>query len=412
MTHRFFKSVLCSLTIMLLCACPKAPHPQNETENPPTPPTKVLDYLSLSVQYMLNQQKPDGFFNYEYNFITGNYTNWDNVIHQTRAGYVLAKYYSFLIRNNIDPAMAPVVRESVAKSLNGYVAASLSHQNMPGQLISFYYNKGGSIMLPPVRSEAASEEQKKQRLNAEVAATAFALLTEITYWEATSDATFAPEREKWRDAVAFHLKERLKHPSEKDFFQPEAWLALAVYNVLFPNDKEINDLLLKTDEAYTGRYRPIRDIRDYSWDMAAAYIRYQKTKNSYLINFAVKQTSLLLDDIYTQHDTTANSCSMAYGLADASLILAKEPSFSRLEKTALGRSQLEYYSSLKYMILPEQTWVSLGPGRTLHSQDFKKFAGAYIYGQHSPRTSMELSEMCILTGMRFSNEDIQELKQP
>ena len=118
---------------------------------------------------------------------------------------------------------------------------------------------------------------------AEVAATAFALLTEITYWEATSDATFAPEREKWRDAVAFHLKERLKHPSEKDFFQPEAWLALAVYNVLFPNDKEINDLLLKTDEAYTGRYRPIRDIRDYSWDMAAAYIRYQKTKNSYLI---------------------------------------------------------------------------------------------------------------------------------
>ena len=160
MTHRFFKSVLCSLTIMLLCACPKAPQPQNETENPPTPPTKVLDYLSLSVQYMLNQQKPDGFFNYEYNFITGNYTNWDNVIHQTRAGYVLAKYYSFLIRNNIDPAMAPVVRESVAKSLNGYVAASLSHQNMPGQLISFYYNKGGSIMLPPVRSEAASEEQK------------------------------------------------------------------------------------------------------------------------------------------------------------------------------------------------------------------------------------------------------------
>ena len=100
MTHRFFKSVLCSLTIMLLCACPKAPEPKNENENLPAPPTKVLDYLSLSVQYMMNQQKNDGFFNYEYNFITGNYTNWDNVIHQTRAGYVLAKYYSFLIEQS------------------------------------------------------------------------------------------------------------------------------------------------------------------------------------------------------------------------------------------------------------------------------------------------------------------------
>ncbi len=412
MPRRFFKSAVCLILALCLSACPETAEKTEKGDEAPAAPTKVLEYLALSAQYMLNQQKPDGFFNYEYNFITGNYTNWDNVIHQTRAGYVLAKYYSFLIRNNISPAMAPQIRESVTKALNGYASVSLSHRDMPGQLISFYYNKGGSVMLTPASSEAATEAQKRQRLNAEAAATAFALLAEITYWDATSDTAFASEREKWRDALVFHLKERLEHPSANDFFQPEIWLALSVYNIMFPQDKEVDALLTKTDDLYTGRYRPVRDIRDYSWDMAAAYVRYQKTQSPYLINFAVKQTSLLLEDIYTQHDTTVNSCSLAYGLADASLVLGNDASFSRIEKTALGRSQLEYYSSLKYMILPEQTWISLGPGRTLHSQDFKKFAGAYVYGQHSPRTSLELSEMCLLTGMRFSNEDIKELKQP
>ena len=82
-----------------------------------------------------------------------------------------------------------------------------------------------------------------------------------------------------------------------------------------------------------------------------------------------------------------------------------------MEQTALGRSQLEYYSSLKYTILPNQTWITLGPMRTLHSQDFKRFAGAGVFGMHMPRTNIGLTELCLLTGMRFSNEDIKEIKQ-
>ena len=39
-------------------------------------PTKVLDYLALSAQFLVNQQQSDGFFKYEYDFITGNYTQY------------------------------------------------------------------------------------------------------------------------------------------------------------------------------------------------------------------------------------------------------------------------------------------------------------------------------------------------
>ena len=412
MPRCFFKLAFCAVLAFVSAACKETKEERKNPDETPASPTKVLDYLSLSAQHLMNQQKPDGFFNYEYDFITGGYTNWDNVIHQTRAGYVLAKYYSFLIRNKIAQPMAAQVKESVVKALRGYEAVSLAHQNIPGRMISFYYNQSGSALLSFDQTQEAAESRKRQRVEAEAVSTAFALMTELTYWDATSDASFASERTAWRDALVFHLKEALKHPSSKNFFQPEIWLALSIYNRLIPDDGETDVLLAQVDNLYTGQYRQIRDTRDYSWDMAAAYIRYQKTKNEYLVNFAVKQTTLLLESIYTQHDPSLNSCSLAYGLADAALLLAKDQKFSRLEKTALGRSQLEYYSSLKHMILPDQTWISLGAGRTLHSQDFKRFAGAYVYGHHMPQTGIELSEMCMLTGMRFSNEDIKELKQP
>ncbi len=375
-------------------------------------PTKVLDYLALSAQFLVNQQQSDGFFKYEYDFITGNYTAWDNIVHQAQAGYVLSKYYSFLIRNNIDPHRAVIIRESVNNALKGYTAVSLARKDAPGQLLSFYYNKSGSISGLEPNPERFTPEYRKQRLDAEIVATAFAFMTELTYWESTSDTAYADMRAKWREALIYHTKKALESGSqESSVFLPELWLAFAYYDRMEPNDPEIPDLLKKMDVLFLASPRSISDLQDYTWDMTAAYTRYQKTNNPALAEFAARQTMNLLENIYTQHDTTVNSCALSLGLVEASLALSRDPSYSRIEKTALGRSQLEYYSSLKYMILPDQTWIALGPGRTLHSQEFKRFAGAYVYGQHMPRTNIELSEMCLLTGMRFSNEDIKELKQ-
>lgn len=406
-TSFFFMLLLCSL----LCACNKQEEKKNDLDIPMTKPTKVLDYLSLSAQFLVNQQETNGFFRYEYDFITGNYTTWDNVIHQARAGYVLAKYYSFLIHNNIDPHSSVMIRESVSNALKGYASASLTRQDIPGQMLSFYYNKGGSVMGIEPNSLRNTEEYKRQRLEAEIAATAFAFMTELIYWEATSDSTYNDIGTKWRDALVYYAKQTLESPPSHKVFLPELWLALATYDRMKPNDPEIADILLKMDELFTSTPRPMKDFQDYTWDMAAAYIRYQKTSNPALIQFTARQTTNLLENIYTQHDTTVNSCTVSLGLVEASLTMSYDETYSRIEKTALGRSQLEYYSSLKYMILPDQTWIALGPGRTLHSQDFKRYAGAYIFGQHLPKINIDLSEMCLLTGMRFSNEDIKELKQ-
>ena len=400
------------LVLLPLTSCIKEKKGSNEdtaAAAQPQPPGKVLDYLSLSAHFLINQQQPDGFFRYEYDFITGNYSHWDNVIHQTRAGYTLIQYYIFLIRNNIDSQLASIVLSSAVKALKGYADSSVVHGNMPGKLISFYYNKSG-ISTPETRK--ISPDHRIRRLEAEIAATAFALMTEMSYWSATSNNTFADARKDWRKALIYHTQQALKTPAQKNSFMPLIWQAFAIYTQIDPSDKEIAELLPQIDAYFMTLPRYMRDVEDYTWDMIAANQRYQTTRQLSFVNFAARQTTRLLEDMYTQHDTGINSCSLSLGLVEASLILTgRTGDYARIEQTALGRSQLEYYSSLKYTILPNQTWITLGPGRTRHSQDFKRFAGASVFGMHLPRTNIGLVELCLLTGMRFSNEDIKELKQ-
>lgn len=411
MIRKILFSLLCA-AVLALSACvkeKKQPEKESAPAAQPQQPAKVLDYLSLSAHFLINQQQPDGFFKYEYDFITGNYTHWDNVIHQTRAGYTLMQYYIFLIRNNIDSQLASIVLSSAVKALKGYADSSVAHSDMPGKLISFYYNKSGLSAMP---AQKASPLHKIQRLEAEISATAFALMTEMSYWSATSDNSFEQYRKEWRDALIYHTRQALKTPAQKNPFMPYVWQAFAIYSQINPSDTEITELLPQTDAYFMTLPRYMKDVEDYTWDMLAANQRYQMTQQQSFVNFAARQTTRLLEDMYTQHDTTINSCSLSLGLVEASLILTgKTGDFARIEQTALGRSQLEYYSSLKYTVLPNQTWIALGPGRTLHSQDFKRFAGASVFGMHMPRTNIGLIELCLLTGMRFSNEDIKELKQ-
>ena len=411
MIRKTLFTVLLCCAVPFLSGCLKKSAPKNDESayTRPQQPDKVLDYLALSAHYLITQQQQNGFFKYEYDFITGGYTLWDNVIHQARTGYALMMYYGFLVRNNIDSQLASTVLSAAKKALQGYADASVAHKGMPGELISFYYN---DAVPPAFETERKSESHKEQRLEAEVAATAFALIAELYYWNYTSDTTFAAKREQWRKALIHHANLALKKSARKNPSMTYIWNAAAFYAQIDPSDKEIGELLPKIDSYFLNAPRYMKNIDDYTWDMIAANQRYQMTQQTSFADFAARQTTKVLEDMYAQHDTTVNSCALSLGLVEASLILTgMSGDYTRIEQTALGRSQLEYYSSLKYTILPNQAWIALGPGRTLHSQDFKRFAGAMVFGLHKPQTNIGLIELCLMTGMRFSREDIQELKQ-
>lgn len=369
----------------------------------PEQPSKVLDYLALSASSLVDLQQPDGFFKYEYDFITGTFTPWDNVIHQARTGFALMSYYSFLVNAGILPQNANIVLHSVRNALTGYQSASIRHNSMPGMLISFYYNKSGA--------GKNGAQDKTQRLEAEIAATAFALSAETLYRSATNSDEFSVVRSEWRNALLYHAKQALQMPLTKRPFMAPVWLALGLYHRADPNDTEIETVLMQTDDYFMKAPRPITKAESYVWDMLS--LRTHTPADFMPVTYTVRQTMQILNDLYAQHDPNANGCLLSLGLAEASLILnnIESPDIKRIRQTALGRGQLEYYNSLKFTILPNQTWISLGPGRTLHSQDFKRFAGASVFGTHSPRTNIGLTSLCLLAGMRFANEDLLEMRK-
>lgn len=369
----------------------------------PEQPSKVLDYLALSAHSLISQQQPDGFFKYEYDFVAGAYTPWDNVIHQARAGFALMQYYTFLINAGIDPRNAAIVLESVRKALKGYESASVTHNSMPGKLLSFYYSKGGI--------GKNGTQDKLQRLEAEIAASSFALTTALYHWNMTNSNEFESIRREWRDAMLYHARKALATPLEKRPFMAPLWLALTVYNQTDPTDGEVAKTLKSVTTYFTRSPRPMKNAEDYSWDMMAAHL--QSSDSLPIQSFAARQTLTVTETLYAGHDTDVNGCLLSLGLAEGAQTIKPDasPDLRRIRQAALGRGQLEYYNFLKYTILPNQTWISLGPGRTLHSQDFKRFTGASLFGVHMPRTNIGLTGLCLLAGMRFATEDLKEIRQ-
>lgn len=399
---RFLLSAMFALT---LTACSGKDGAAKKTEDAPEQPARVLDYLSLTSDYLLKQQNKNGFFSYEFDFITGKPTGWDNLIHQTRTAFSLMQYYAFMVASSIDPPKAETVLSAVRNSLNAFGKASVLHNDMPGMLVSFYYS-------PKASSVRSSDDFLRDRLSVEIAATSFALTTELYYWGMTDDNRFEEYRLKWRKALLHHTEKFIQSGGMDNDFPSAAWLALTTYAQSDPSDTEV----VRTAERLTGLMlnikRPVKTAEDYTWDMMAVrQNNIENGKNEKQKDFVARQTSAVLD-LYPRHDASVNSCLLSLGLATASNYLTDDPSQTaeskRLGRAALGRGQLEYYSSLKFTILPRQTWISLGPGRTLHSQDFRLFTGASVAGLHMPQINIGLAGNCLLAGMRFAGEDIKE----
>ncbi len=399
---RFLLSLIFGLTV---AACSEKGPETAKKETTPEQPTRVLDYLSLTSDYLLKQQNNNGFFSYEFDFITGKPTEWDNLIHQTRAGFSLMQYYTFLIASSIDPPKAALVLSAVQNTLAAFGKASVLHNDMPGMLVSFYYS-------PKAASFRPTAEFLHDRLTIEIAATAFALTTELYYWGMTDDSSFEEYRLKWRKALLYHTNRFIKSGGKDNSFPSAVWLALTTYAQSDPSDTEVAQTAEKLTALMLSLNRPIVNAENYTWDMMAVRQNSRAdVKNKMQTKFVMRRTSDILA-LYPRHDAGINSCLLSLGLATASNLLLNDPEqtpeMKRIGRAALGRGQLEYYSSLKFTILPQQTWISLGPGRTLHSQDFKLFTGASVAGLHAPQINIGLAENCLLAGMRFAGEDIKE----
>lgn len=392
-----FGAYLC--LILCLIACSKQTEDSSEQI---LKPTSTLGYLDLSAYYVLNQQNDDGFFNYEYDFISGTNTPWDNIIHQTKTTYTLTQYYAFLKKENVHSSYAKQILSAIRTSLDSIKKNSLYISSQGGKLFSFYYRKNNT----PNLNIEDTDIFRQERINAEIKATAFALLAELMYWETTNLNDYEDIRLAWLKALLYYAKSS----EELDDSSPLVWQALATYHTLLPENKEVRLMV----EKYTNSFLNKKFSLEKTDDLLAILKAIQqdplyqikpeisKILTNYVSNFLEK----------TQHDSTTNSCDLSAMLIEMGNVLkySSLPNQDRLSRAIYARAQMEYYNSLKFIILPEQKWITLGPGRTLNSTDFKRHTGAVLEGTFSPKTNLYLSSTFIEAGLNFTKEDLQEYR--
>lgn len=330
---------------------------------------EVPEPAAAAARYLAKAQRPDGWFRYEYDLVTGAYRSGNNLVRQAGAAYGLGEY----LHLDDDPEIAAVLR----RALQALADASVPYRD--GRLVTLNGDLKG----------------------AKTGATALALLAEASYQQATGEQRFATVRRDWlRGLLALRhagggFAKAPGRPEESAYYNGEAWLALASHEQAFPGEPLLGQVLLELDDYLIERMTRTPDIGFYHWGAMAAQRRYQSTKSARFARFATEQTIALLERLRPQVHPDANSCYAVEGLLATATLLSGQPEGSELRERIEARVRAEMAKNLGLQVQAGQTELTLGPGRRLIAPELPQFAGAFLAGRDRPRLRIDFTQHCL-----------------
>lgn len=204
--------------------------------------------IEAAAAHLVGSQLENGLFRYEYDFVTGRYSQRDNLVRQAGAGFALAEYLSY----HRDERVAAALR----RALRAYAAMSRP------------FGGGRLLGTEPDLSDAKA------------GATALALVSALRLRAATGEDGFAAEIEDWAAAlVALQLPDggfaaRPHVREQSPYSNGEIWLALAEFNDRFPADGKVARALSAADQAFLTRYERRADVGFFHWGLMATERRW------------------------------------------------------------------------------------------------------------------------------------------
>lgn len=323
----------------------------------------------LAASHLAGSLTIEGAFVYEHDFVSGEDSLDDNIVRQAGAGYALG-YYATL---STDAA--------VTTRLMG--------------ALRFYRDKsvavGDGLMISPDGTTA----------HANTGATALALLAALYHFEATGEPTFADVREKW--AVALRALWRSgggfrRGPETEDvspYYDGEAWLAMAEYARLFPDDLSTKLLLAAADRHFPAEYAAHPNAGFNHWGLLAASARYRATGIEWLRNDVARLAEVDLTTLRPEFSETTNSCYLVEGLAAAARALHGSEPHADLYARVVERLQIELGSNLEMQIPSGAQRIDLGSGRAFVDPTLGDWAGAFRNGRYVLKTRIDYTQHCL-----------------
>ena len=355
-----------------------------------TPPANTAEFTretiswraELAANYIARAQNREGTFGYEYEFIHGRYNKRDNIVRQAGTAFAAAEY----LGATGDERLVGTVRRALA---------ALSDQSIPHE---------GGLVLPGSRTLD----------KAPTGSVALALLAELLYFEATGDDRFAETRAGWTNALraaqvpSGGFATALANKRESPYFNGETWLALAHYARLFPDDRQVKQMIARADARMMRKYAAKPEAPFSHWGMMAASTRYMATNDAKFLDFLKAQAAIFITQLRPKVHPNSNACSTVEGLASATAALVYAQRLSGVNHQDIiarieQRIDAELAKSLQLQILPGQSTITFARDRYLVDPRLSRLSGAFRNSRFDPRARIDSTQHCLSGLLKYLN---------
>jgi len=231
---------------------------------------------------------------------------------------------------------------------------------------------------------------------------ALALLTEVVYSHASGDQTFAGLRAAWRDGLlglripGGGFRQDPTSIDDSDYYNGEAWLALAVYGDSNQDDLRSTNALADLDDALLRRYSEKPSVNFLGWGAMAAAQRYKTTKDPKFLAYLRQLGDSFVARYQRGFATDANNCAAMEGIGAIAATLQQAGEIDTDRARALrGWLSNEVTKLDKLQIQPGQQGLTLGGDAYLRAPRMAEYPGAFLAGIYDPVTRVDASGHCL-----------------
>ncbi|MGB8273895.1 MAG: hypothetical protein WCF16_01340 [Alphaproteobacteria bacterium] len=372
-----------------------------------------LERQRRAVRYLEASQTPSGLFAFDTHFLSGTGEGSSVVdttaflARQASAAYGLSKYYV----QSGDETVRPVLE----KALAGFGTMSLPLAKSPllraleaSRLMSISITRRvltrvleGSQRLYRASGDGQVLSYDPDYGSAWAGTTAIALLAELGYERASGDTRFAELRRAWlAGLMSLYVPGRgfREFPdtlSETAYANGEAWLALATYVGMFPDDARAAKTLHTIDDYMMRAYSERLNLQFFHWGAMAAARRYADTSDGRFLDFLRDQAGRLAEILPPRAEREANSCAFVEGLAAAAAALSSHEPDRPIVARISDRIDSEMAKNRELQIAPGQDRIDYPRGASLRAPLLADFAGAFLMDRFVPYTRIDITDHCI-----------------
>jgi hypothetical protein len=232
-------------------------------------------------------------------------------------------------------------------------------------------------------------------------ATAIALLAELAYSRASDDHQYANLRSAWLDALislripGAGFRQTPDSIDQEDYFNGEAWLALAVYCDHHRGDSRCG-LLSDVDEVLMARYSARPTFEFYHWGAMSAAQRFKTTGDTRFVAFVQQQGNFFSRRLESPLFADANRCAPMEGVAAALAVLRQAGTdYATLAGRMRAWLSREADKLPRLQIQEGQNRLLLGGDAVLTAPRLAAFRGAFLLGLYTPSVQIDAAAHCM-----------------